>query len=64
MKLNIAKIEVLLAESRLNKAKYAERCGISRQSISTILRRGSCEPVTAGKLASGLGVPVTEITKE
>ena len=64
MKLNVTKIDVLLAENRLNKAKYAERCGISRQSISTILRRGSCEPVTAGKLASGLGVPVTEITKE
>ena len=64
MKLNSAKIEVLLAEQGLSKAEYANRCKISRQSVSTILRRGSCEPVTAGKLASGLGVPVSDITKE
>lgn len=64
MKLDSIKIEVLLAEQGLSKAEYAKRSKISRQSLSTILRRGSCEPVTVGKLASGLGVPVAEITKE
>mgnify|MGYP004693249631 FL=1 len=54
-------IESLLAEQGLTRKKFAERCGISRQSISTIIRRGTCEPRTAGKLAAGLGVQVNEI---
>lgn len=64
MKLDSTRIEVLLAEQGLSKAKYAEKCEISRQTVSTVLRRGSCEPVTAGKLANGLGVPVSEIVQE
>lgn len=63
MNLDKRKIEVFLAEIGLNKSEYAKRCNISRQNISTILRRGSCEPITAGKLAKGLGVPVSEIMK-
>ncbi len=57
-------IEKMLAEKGLSKKDFAERCGISRQSISTIIRRGTCEPKTAGKLAAGLGVPVTDIIAE
>lgn len=64
MNLDARKIEVLLAENGLSKSEYAERCSISRQNLSTILRRGSCEPITAGKLAKGLGIPVSEITAE
>lgn len=55
------RIEILLAEQGLTKAELSGRCGISRQSISTIIRRGTCEPRTAGKLATGLGVPLTAI---
>lgn len=54
-------IESLLAEQGLTRKKFAEHCGISRQSISTIIRRGTCEPRTAGKLAAGLGVQVNDI---
>lgn len=64
MKLDCLKIEMALAENGLSKSQYAERCKISRQNLSTILRRGSCEPVTAGKLAKGLGVSVSEIVKK
>lgn len=64
MKLNIVRIEVIMAEKRLTKSKCAELCKISRQHLSTILRRESCEPATAGRLADGLGVPVSEIVKE
>ena len=63
MKLDCLKIEMALAEKGLSKSKYAELCRISRQNLSTILRRGSCEPTTAGKLAAGLGVSVCEIIK-
>lgn len=57
MKLNVQQVEILLANQGLSKAALAERCGVSRQSLSTIIRRGSCEPRTAGKLAQGLGSP-------
>lgn len=61
MKINALKIETLLAEKGMTKAALAKRCGISRQNISTVVLRGTCEPRTAGKLAAGLGVGVAEI---
>lgn len=64
MKIDVSKIKMFLAERGLTRAAYAELCGISRQNISTILTRGTCEPRTAGKLAKGLGVPVSTIIKE
>lgn len=64
MTINAQRIETLLAERGLTKATYAANCGISRQNVSTIIRRGTCEPKTAGKLAAGLGVSVSDIIKE
>lgn len=64
MTLNTQRIEVMLAERGLTKAALAENCGISRQNVSTIIRRGTAEPKTVGKLAAGLGVPVAEIIEE
>lgn len=61
MNINSVKIETLLARNGLTKADLSRKCGISRQSISTIIRRGTCEPKTAGKIAAGLGVQVEEI---
>ncbi len=64
MTINTTKLETMLAERGLTKAAYAANCGISRQNVSTIIRRGTCEPKTAGKLAQGLGVPVADIIRE
>lgn len=64
MKISRVKIEALLAEYGWTKTVYSEKCGVSRQNISTIVLRGTCEPKTAGKLAAGLGVPVAEILDE
>ena len=64
MNISTRKIETLLAERGMTKAALSESCGISRQNISTIIRRGTCEPKTAGKLALGLGVPVSELIEE
>lgn len=61
MEINVLRIDTLLAEQGITKSKLAEKSGVSRQSISTILRRGTCEPLTAGKLAAGLGVRVADI---
>lgn len=64
MTINAQRVETILAERGLTKAALAESCGISRQNVSTIIRRGTAEPKTVGKLAQGLGVPVAEIIKE
>lgn len=64
MTISATKINLLKAEQRLTNVALAERSGISRQSISTILLRGTCNPITAGKLARGLGVSVVDIIKE
>ena len=64
MKLNIARIKLLMAEKALTAKDIAENCGMSRQNVSNIIRRGMCTPRTAGKLARGLGVPVKDIIME
>ena len=61
MNISAIKIETMLAERGMTRTVLAEISGISRQNISTIMRRGTCEPKTAGKLAAGLGVPVKDI---
>lgn len=57
-------IESKIAEQGLTKKALAAKCGIYAQNISTIIRRGTAEPKTVGKLAAGLGVPVSDIIKE
>lgn len=64
MKINVYQIKLILAEREMTRSDLAERCGISRQNVSTILTRGTCEPKTVGKLAKGLGIPLEEITEE
>ena len=64
MKISAIKIEMWLAELGITKTELAKRCGVSRQNISTIVLRGTCEPKTAGKLAIGLDMNVEEFVKE
>lgn len=61
MKISAEKIEMLLAENGWTRKELADKCGICRQNISIIVRRGTCTPKTAGKLAAGFGVPITDI---
>ena len=60
MKIDKIKIETILADQGKTKTELSTVC----QNVSTIINRGTCEPKTAGKLAAGLGVPVSEIIKE
>lgn len=64
MTINATKIEMILAERDMSKKELALNIGMTRQNVSTIIRRGTCEPRTAGKLARGLGAPVKEIIME
>ena len=64
MTINSTKIETVLAERNLTKSEFSQHCGVSRQTLSTIVRRGTCEPRTAGKIARALGVTVEYLTQE
>lgn len=64
MRINATRIETILAKRGMTKAALSDSCGIRQQNISTIIRRGTCEPRTAGKLAAGLGVDVADILEE
>lgn len=64
MIINTQRIDLVLAENGWTRAEFTARCGISRQNVSTIIRRGTAEPKTVGKLAQGLGVPVADIIRE
>lgn len=64
MTINTMRIDQLCAERGLTRTALAANSGISRQNVSTIVRRGTCNPLTAAKLAAGLGVPVADIIKE
>ena len=64
MKINSFKIKIILAERGMTQAKLAQLCGVARQNICAILAKGKCNPVTAGKIAAGLGIHVSEILEE
>lgn len=64
MNIDVMKIHISLAEKDMDQQTLAKKCGISRQNLSSIIRRGTCTAKTAGKLAAGLGIPVSELIKE
>lgn len=64
MKIDSIKIKLLMADQEIKQSDLAERCGISRQNISTMLARGTCSIAKVGKLAKALGVETREIIKE
>lgn len=64
MKISRKKIEVLQAQRGYNHGQLAKASGISRQSLSTIMGRGTCRPDNAGKIAHALGVDPADIVEE
>lgn len=64
MTINTVIIKLLLAEQDMTQADLASKIGLSRQSVSTVLTRGTASPKTVGKLAAGLGVRPKDIINE
>lgn len=62
MKISRISFIVALAKSGLTGKQLAERSGVARGTISAIKCGKSCSEETIAKLASGLGVPVSELT--
>lgn len=64
MTIDRVRIELTLAEKGWTKADLAERSGISRQSVSTITRRGTASPRNVGRIARALGVAPADIIRK
>ena len=64
MNIDTVKIEILIAERMTTQKSVAEKCGIARQNLNAILKRKTCMPKTAGRIADALNVPVAEIISE
>ena len=62
MNISKQKIEVLMVKRGLTVQELAEKIGISRQNLSTIKNRGTCNPQTAVKICKGLSCGIEEIT--
>lgn len=55
------KIDIILANKRMNAKELCETIGISRNRFYTVLNSKNVNPKTVGRLAAALGVDVTEI---
>ena len=64
MKLLKNKIKVIRARNRMTVSNSAEAYGVSRVRMSVILNQDEITPICAGRLASALGVDVTEIIED
>lgn len=64
MKISKRQIQFYMAEQKVTAKKLAERIGMLPQNLSSILSRGSCQPMTAARIADGLGVTVMDIVEE
>lgn len=57
-------VEMQQAKQKLNDSQLAMKAAISRQTLCVVKKCGRCKPVTAGKLATALGVPVESIVRK
>ena len=61
MTLDRDKVNLILAERKMNVTDLCETAGISRNRFYTVMNSKKITPKTAGRFAEILGVPVTEI---
>ena len=55
------KVKVCLARKKMTRTELCKRTGISQANFSSMLKKGTVAPVTAGNIADALGVDVLEI---
>lgn len=64
MKIDKSRVRLFMAEQKLTNKAVAKRIGMHANNLSAVLNRGSCNPVTAARIAEGLGIHVSEIVKK
>lgn len=61
LRLDPEKITISLARRKMSRSELCRLTSISEANMSTILKRGTVRPKTAGLIADALGVDVLEI---
>ena len=64
MKINKDQLCILECRLGMTASQVAVKAGLKPQSYSAAKTRGSCAPTTIYKIASALGVDVTEIINQ
>lgn len=59
--INVKLIQQTMAAQEISYTALAEASGLSRPAISTIIKRGTCSPVNAGKIARALNIEPAEL---
>ena len=63
MRISASRVEMEMARRELQLSELARLSGVSKQNLSQIIRRGSCYPKTAGRLARALDVDISAIVE-
>lgn len=62
MKINVKKLNIAMAEKCLNNTKLCKKANIGTATLSKIKsNKNECLPVTVGKIAKALNIPVNEL---
>lgn len=61
MKLNAMEVKVLLVENNLNQTELAEKAGLSRITITSLMTGKNGSAKSLNKIAKALNVPVRQI---
>lgn len=61
MKVNRQKLEIAMARACMNVNAIAQKAAMPRPTVNNALTGRNIKPETAGKIATALGVDVTEI---
>ena len=64
MKISREKVNICLARNKMTIQALANAYGVSRTRINVILNQRELSNVSAGRLATALGVDVTEIMED
>ena len=64
MKISTKRIKAELANKKMACSALAEKCRMSRQNLSAVLKRGTCSAVTAGKIAEALEINAIEFIED
>lgn len=64
MKLDEKKVFLRMAHLCINQKKLAERAGVSRQTICTVINGRNCPPELLGKIARALEVEPEKLIED
>ena len=64
MKIDVWKVKLIMAQKGYSRLDVAAWGDMTTQTVGNVIRKGIATPKTVCKMATGLGVPVTEIVLE